>query len=63
MTIDKDEATSIDVWSHSEKLSSRVKKLREQFYSFDERTETNEPYAFSTRELQAEIIARTEHTV
>ena len=48
MTIDKDEATSIDVWSHSEKLSSRVKKLRKQFYSFDERTETNEPYAFST---------------
>ncbi len=48
MSVDKDEATSIDVWSHSEKLSSRVKKLREQFYSFDGRTETNEPYAFST---------------
>jgi formate C-acetyltransferase len=48
MTVDSDEATPIDVWSHSENLSSRVKKLREQFYSFDERTETNEPYAFST---------------
>ena len=48
MTVNSDEANPVDVWSHSEKLSSRVKKLRKQFYSFDERTETNEPYAFST---------------
>jgi pyruvate formate-lyase/glycerol dehydratase family glycyl radical enzyme len=38
----------IKIWSPSETLSKRVQKLREHFYSFDEREETNEPYSFTT---------------
>ncbi|MHA1480307.1 MAG: pyruvate formate lyase family protein [Candidatus Thorarchaeota archaeon] len=36
------------IWSPSENLSERVKKLRKHFYSFHEREETNEPYSFTT---------------
>jgi len=39
---------SIEIWSPSEGLSPRVKRLRDHFYSFDTRAETNEPLAFST---------------
>ena len=38
----------IKIWRPSEKLSKRVQKLRNQFYSFNIREETNEVYAFTT---------------
>ena len=47
MTLDN-ERTSGKIWSSSDTLSDRVKRLRDQFYSFHDRTETNEPYSFST---------------
>ncbi len=48
MTIEEKKAIHVKIWSPSENLSSRVKKLREHFYSFHDREETNEPYAFTT---------------
>ncbi len=48
MTIEEKKAIPVKIWSPSENLSSRVKKLREHFYSFHDREETNEPYAFTT---------------
>ena len=48
MTIDDSKTPTIDIWTHSDKLSKRVQKLRNHFYSFHEREETNEPYAFTT---------------
>ena len=48
MTVDENKEPMIKIWSPSETLSKRVQKLREHFYSFDEREETNEPYAFTT---------------
>ncbi len=48
MTIEEKKAIHAKIWSPSENLSSRVKKLREHFYSFHDREETNEPYAFTT---------------
>ncbi len=48
MTVDENEAPLIKIWSPSETLSERVQKLRNHFYSFNERDETNEPYAFTT---------------
>ncbi|MFW9932881.1 MAG: pyruvate formate lyase family protein [Candidatus Thorarchaeota archaeon] len=36
------------IWSPSDNLSDRVKRLRSHFYSFHEREETNEPLAFTT---------------
>lgn len=48
MTINEDKTPLITVWSPSDNLSERVQKLRKHFYSFHERHETNEPYAFTT---------------
>jgi len=48
MTIDESKTPTIEIWAHSDKLSTRVQKLRDHFYSFHEREETNEPYAFTT---------------
>jgi len=48
LTVDENEAPLIKIWSPSETLSERVQKLRNHFYSFNERDETNEPYAFTT---------------
>ncbi len=48
MTVDENSRSSVKIWSASEGLSNRVKYLREHFYSFHERAETNEPYAFTT---------------
>ncbi len=48
MTIDEKKKPLIEIWSPSEKLSNRVRKLRNHFYSFNDRDETNEPYAFTT---------------
>lgn len=47
MVTDREDALS-DIWSPSGSLSERVRHLRKHFYSFNEREETNEPYAFST---------------
>ena len=48
MTLDETKTPAIKIWTHSDKLSERVQKLRDHFYSFHEREETNEPYAFTT---------------
>jgi pyruvate formate-lyase/glycerol dehydratase family glycyl radical enzyme len=48
LTVDENKEPMIKIWSPSETLSKRVQKLREHFYSFDEREETNEPYSFTT---------------
>ena len=48
MTANDLDTPSIEIWSPSEGLSPRVKRLRDHFYSFDTRAETNEPLAFST---------------
>ena len=48
MTLDETKTPVIEIWTHSDKLSERVQKLRDHFYSFHERKETNEPYAFTT---------------
>jgi len=47
MTLDE-KTSSVHIWSASNELSERVKKLRNHFYSFSEREETNEPLAFTT---------------
>ena len=47
MTLDNERASG-KIWSPSDTLSNRVKRLRNQFYSFHDRTETNEPYSFTT---------------
>ncbi|MHA1248319.1 MAG: pyruvate formate lyase family protein, partial [Candidatus Thorarchaeota archaeon] len=39
---------TISIWSPSDRLPERVRRLREHFYSFASRSETNEPYAFTT---------------
>jgi pyruvate formate-lyase/glycerol dehydratase family glycyl radical enzyme len=48
LTVDENNAPLIKIWSPSETLSKRVQKLRDHFYSFNDRDETNEPYAFTT---------------
>ena len=48
MTVDENKAPLVKIWSPSDKLSERVQKLREHFYSFYDREETNEPYSFTT---------------
>ncbi len=48
MTLDETKTPAIEIWTHSDKLPERVQKLRDHFYSFHEREETNEPYAFTT---------------
>ena len=48
MAIGEKSPTVSGIWSPSENLSERVKKLRKHFYSFHEREETNEPYSFTT---------------
>ena len=48
MTIDESNTPTIEIWTHSDKLSKRVQELRDHFYSFHEREETNEPYSFTT---------------
>ena len=47
MIINDDKPPLIKIWSPSENLSDRIQKLRTHFYSFHERKETNEPYAFT----------------
>jgi formate C-acetyltransferase len=47
MTTEKTSPTS-KIWSPSNNLSDRVKRLREHFYSFYDRSETNEPISFTT---------------
>jgi pyruvate formate-lyase/glycerol dehydratase family glycyl radical enzyme len=48
LTVDENNTPLIKIWSPSENLSKRVQILRDQFYSFNEREETNEPYSFTT---------------
>ena len=48
MTIDESKTPTIEIWTHSDKLPKRVQRLRDHFYSFHEREETNEPYSFTT---------------
>jgi pyruvate formate-lyase/glycerol dehydratase family glycyl radical enzyme len=48
VTVEESNSPALKLWSPSEGLSDRVKKLRDQFYSFYERKKTNEPFAFST---------------
>lgn len=48
MTVEETKTPTIEIWTHSDKLSDRVQKLRDHFYSFHEREETNEPYSFTT---------------
>lgn len=48
MTVDENNTPLVKIWSPSETLSKRVQKLRDHFYSFNDRDETNEPYAFTT---------------
>jgi pyruvate formate-lyase/glycerol dehydratase family glycyl radical enzyme len=48
LTANENSAPSIGIWSPSDTLSKRVQKLRDHFYSFNDRKETNEPYAFTT---------------
>jgi formate C-acetyltransferase len=48
LTLDEKKSVPVKIWSPSENLSPRVKKLREHFYSFHDREETNEPYSFTT---------------
>jgi len=48
MTINESKTPIIEIWTHSDNLSKRVQKLRDHFYTFHEREETNEPYAFTT---------------
>jgi pyruvate formate-lyase/glycerol dehydratase family glycyl radical enzyme len=48
LTLDENTAPSIKIWSPSDRLSERVRKLRDHFYSFGNRAETNEPYSFTT---------------
>jgi pyruvate formate-lyase/glycerol dehydratase family glycyl radical enzyme len=48
LTVDENNTPLVKIWSPSETLSKRVQKLRDHFYSFNDRDETNEPYAFTT---------------
>ncbi|MHA1577359.1 MAG: pyruvate formate lyase family protein, partial [Candidatus Thorarchaeota archaeon] len=48
MAIGEKSPSVSSIWSPSDNLSERVKKLRKHFYSFHEREETNEPYSFTT---------------
>lgn len=47
MTIDE-KTSDVPIWSVSDMIPERVKRLRTHFYSFYERKETNEPIAFTT---------------
>jgi len=48
MTLDAKTATDVKIWSPSENLPGRIQELRDHFYSFSDRKETNEPYSFTT---------------
>lgn len=48
MTLDEKTASDIKIWSPSQNLPDRILKLRDHFYSFSSRNETNEPYSFTT---------------
>ena len=48
MTLDEKTNPDIRIWSPSENLPERIQKLRNHFYSFNSRKETNEPYSFTT---------------
>ncbi|MHA1807872.1 MAG: pyruvate formate lyase family protein [Candidatus Thorarchaeota archaeon] len=48
MTVEDSKPSTIQIWSPSEKLPERIRRLREHFYSFATRSETNEPIAFTT---------------
>ncbi|MFO8056177.1 MAG: hypothetical protein R6V10_02625, partial [bacterium] len=42
--------TGVELWSPSEELSGRVRKLREEYFSYDEREFRNEVLGFTTGE-------------
>jgi pyruvate formate-lyase/glycerol dehydratase family glycyl radical enzyme len=48
MTLEDDNIPHVKIWMPSDDLSERVQKLRDHFYSFADRKETNEPYSFTT---------------
>ncbi len=48
MVVEESHALTAKIWSPSERLSKRGWNPREQFYSLHRRSETNEPYAFTT---------------
>jgi len=48
MTLNENTTPTIKIWSPSENLPERIQKLRDHFYSFNIRKETNEPYSFTT---------------
>ncbi len=48
MTLNDNTIPAIKIWSPSENLPERIQKLRNHFYSFNTRKETNEPYSFTT---------------
>jgi len=48
MTLDDNSTPQIKIWAPSENLPERIQKLRDHFYSFSNRPETNEPYSFTT---------------
>jgi len=57
LTVDEDSKSLIKIWTPSDKLSNRVQKLRNHFYSFYEREETNEPYSFTTDTAWDEVYS------
>ncbi len=56
MTLDHD-ADMVSIWSPSEDLTERVKKLRDHFYSFHERDLTNEVISFTSGDEWDEVYS------
>jgi len=57
LTVDENSKSLIKIWTPSDTLSNRVQKLRDHFYSFYEREETNEPYSFTTGTAWDEVYS------
>ncbi|TFG09416.1 hypothetical protein EU538_05190, partial [Candidatus Thorarchaeota archaeon] len=57
MTVEETNRSTVEIWTPSSELSERVVKLRKHFYSFNERTITNEPYSFTTGTEWDEVYA------
>jgi hypothetical protein len=57
MTVEETNRSTVEIWTPSTELSERVVKLRKHFYSFNERTITNEPYSFTTGTEWDEVYA------
>jgi pyruvate formate-lyase/glycerol dehydratase family glycyl radical enzyme len=57
LTVDENNRSLIKIWAPSDTLSNRVQKLRDHFYSFYEREETNEPYSFTTGTAWDEVYS------